>query len=133
VQDGGRTVQQGMKPALDDLRYKHIVPPEVIAQEAAGWIDSLQSVQSKARQLPAPPGLSTAHQAFLQALQGYVAAAHAFKAAALTPAGPARESRIAAGIDHAEDADKTYDRGAALLQQARRSLGLPPDPNFPGV
>jgi hypothetical protein len=133
VQDGGRVVQQGMKPALDDLRYKHIVPAPVIAQEGDGWVTSLETVQTKVRQVAAPAGLTTAHQAFLQALEEYVVAAKAFRAAALAPPGAARERQIADGIRHAEHADHTYDRGAAILQRARRSLGLPADPNFPGV
>jgi hypothetical protein len=133
VQDGGRVVQQGMKPALDDLRYKHIVPAPVIAQEGDGWIASLETVQTKVRQVAAPDGLTTAHQAFLQALEEYLVAAKAFRAAALAPPGAARERQIADGVRHAEHADHTYDRGAAILQRVRRSLGLPADPNFPGV
>jgi hypothetical protein len=133
VQDGGRTVQQGMKPALDDLRYKHVVPAPVIAQEAAAWVAKLQSVESKVQQLSVPSGLAAAQEAFVQSLQAYVAAAQAFKAAALSPPGAGREQQIDVGIRHAEQADDTYDRGAAVLQRVRRSLGLPTNPNFPGV
>ncbi len=133
VQDGGRVVQQGMKPALDDLRYKHIVPLSVIAIEADGWISSLRLVRAKIEQVPSPDALTPAHQAFLSALDEYVAAATAFREAALAAPGAPREQKVAVGIRHAERADATYDRGALVLQQARRSLGLQSNPNFPEV
>jgi hypothetical protein len=133
VQDGGRVVEQGMKPAMDDLRNQHIVPARVIAQEGDGWVASLTSVRSKVQALPAPHAVSPAQRAFLQALDEYVVAARAFRAAAQTAPGAARNARIDEGVRHAEQADATYDRGAAILQRLRRSLGLRADPNFPEV
>lgn len=132
VQDGGRVVQLGMKPALDNLRSQQAAPGADIAQQAAGWIASLRSVKGKVALLPAPAGLSSARRSFLQALDEYILAAMAFRAAALAEPGAARSQLVAKGIGYARQADTTYNRGAAVLQQARTSLGLPANPNFPG-
>ena len=133
VQDGGRTVQQGMKPALEDLQYRHVVPPAHIAQEAEAWLRTLRRIRQQLAAVHAPDGLGPAHAAFLQALDEYAGAAETFRAAALAPAGAGRDGHIEEGIAQAQQADRTYDRGSAVLQSARRSAGLESSPYFPEV
>ncbi|MCU1591847.1 MAG: hypothetical protein JWP11_3103 [Frankiales bacterium] len=131
VQDGGRVIQDGMKPAIDDLQYRHIVPAPVIAQEAAGWLDRLASVRTRLAAVSAPPALQSPTSTFLTALDGYRAAAQSFRAAALAPAGAKRGALVARGVKQAETADRVYDQGAAVVQGLRHGFGLEPSPYFP--
>ena len=131
LQDGGKTVEQGMKAALDDLVDKHVVPPYVIAKEAAGWVSALRDVQTRLAVVPTPPALTPAVTDFQAALDEYVRAAEDFRKAALAPAGPDRDRFVASGRSHGEAADDVYDRGGALVQRFRHDLGMPSSAFFP--
>jgi hypothetical protein len=133
LQAGGKTVENGMKAAIDDLVNRHVVPPHVIAKEADAWVDSLTLTRGKVAAVPTPEALRPALDDFLAALDEYVAAAGEFKKAALAPAGPQRDALVASGIRRGEAADRVYDRGGHLVQRLRISLGLPTSPNFPEV
>lgn len=133
LQAGGKTVEHGMKAAIDDLVNRHVVPPHVIAKEADAWADSLTLTRGKVAAVPTPEALRPALNDFLAAIDQYVAAAREFKKAALAPAGPQRDALVASGIAHGETADRVYDRGGHLVQRLRISLGLPSSPNFPEV
>lgn len=130
VQEGGKVVELGMKPAMDDLEHRHVVPPAAIGTEGDAWVRSLQQLRGRLSHVRTPVQLKQATSQFLVALDGYTAAARAFAEAARST-GTARAQFIRRGIALAESADHTYDRGSAVLQRARRSLGLPPSPNFP--
>lgn len=133
LQAGGKTVEHGMKAAVDDLVNRHVVPPHVIAKEADAWVDSLTLTRGKVAAVPTPEALRPALRDFLAAIDDYVAAAREFKKAALAPAGPERDALVARGIERGEAADRVYDRGGHLVQRLRLSLGLPSSPNFPEV
>jgi hypothetical protein len=81
--------------------------------------------------VPTPEVLRPAVTYFVASLDGYIAAANDFRAAALAPAGPERDRLVGTGIDRAEAADDTYDKGGFLVQDVRRSVGLPESDNFP--
>ena len=130
VKDGGKVVQLGMKPAMDDLAHLHIVPPKVIGSEGDGWVLSLEQVRARLSRVPTPPTLREVTDYFLIALDRYTAAAREFANAARA-AGSARATSLKRGVTLATSADHTYDRGSALLQAARHSVGLAPNPNFP--
>jgi hypothetical protein len=132
VQEGGKVVEQGMRPAVHDLQVQHIVPGWQIAREGDGWITNLTEVQRKVARVSTPDGLQPAQDAFLKSLSEYVAAARTFRAAALAT-GPARTKLLDQGVREAQTADHTYDRGSAVLQGIRHELGLPSNPYFPEV
>lgn len=131
LQDGGRTVEQGMKPAVDDLVNRHVVPAYVIAKEADGWAEALAGVKARVAAVATPPVLRPAVDGFTRALDEYVLAAKDFHAAALAPAGPQRDALVASGRAHGEAADHTYDTGAAVVQRLRHELGMPASSFFP--
>lgn len=131
VTDGGRVVELGMKPGIEDLERLHIVPARVIASEGDGWLRSLVEVRRRLAQVHAPARLQAVTHWFLLALSGYADAARSFAQAARSQ-GSAREAALRRGVASASAADRTYDQGAALLQSIRRSLGLRPSASFPG-
>jgi hypothetical protein len=132
VQDGGRVVEHGMRPAVHDLQVEHIVPGWQIAREGDGWITNLTEVRRKVARVSTPSGLRPAQDAFLEALDEYVVAARTFRAAALAT-GARRTELLDKGVSQAEVADHTYDRGSAVVQGIRHELGLPSSPYFPEV
>src|SRR5438270_12403589 len=75
VTDGGRVVEQGMKPALHDLTTDHVTPPAFIATEATQWRDSLQHVGSQLAGVHASGRLAQARDRFVAALGLYTDAA----------------------------------------------------------
>jgi hypothetical protein len=132
VQDGGRVVEQGMKPAMDDLQYQHIVPPSVIGTEGDGWVRSLTNVRERLRRVATPASVRPVTTAFVSSLDAYIAAARSFSAAART-VGVRRAANLERGFSQAIAADRIYDEGSAHLQKLRHALGLASNPDFPEV
>lgn len=131
LQHGGKIVEQGMKAAINDLQYRHVVPPNVIAQEAEQWVAGLTQVRGEITALATPEQLEPAIGHFVAALDRYVVAARDFRQAALAPAGAERDRLIASGRAHGTAADDIYDLGGAVVQNLRTSLGLPSSAHFP--
>lgn len=123
--NGGRTVEQGMKPALDDLRAG-----KVAAAEADGWVRSLVAVRDEVRLVDVPPGLRDAAALFSDALDRYVSAAETLRQS-VDADGERRGTLVDAGVVLAQQADRSYDNASRIIQQWRRRLGLPPTPDFP--
>jgi len=133
LQQGGRTVEQGMKAAVNDLTSRHVVPPHVIAREADGWVTALTDVRARVAAVATPEALLPARRDFVSAIDLYIAAAREFGAAARAPEGPERDRLVAVGRERGAEADRVYDRGGHLVQRVRKSLGLPSSSNFPEV
>lgn len=131
VRQGGKTVQLGIKPGIDDLRFRHVVPAALIAREADAWVEDLTEVRSKIAQLVADPALGPVTEAFVRALDRYVLASTSFRDAALAPQPAGRLDLINDGIHLAQQGDRLYDRASAQLQALRLRLGLPASLNFP--
>lgn len=130
LKDGGRTVEQGMKPGVDDLLNRHVVPPATIAAEADRWAADLTRVRDTVNGIDPPRALAEAGRLFVTALDTYIRAARTFGEAARAP--EARRREIAnRGYDLGRDADRTYDAASRILQTERRRLGLGPSPDFP--
>jgi hypothetical protein len=130
LSDGGRVVEQGMKPGVADLLNRHAVPPATIAVEAAEWERELTRVRGAVAAVPVPPGLGEAAALFDRALAGYVEAAELFRRAALAPEGQ-RRAIADRGFTAAEAADRTYDAASRIVQRERRRLGLGPTATLP--
>lgn len=133
LQHGGKIVENGMKAAINDLQYRHVVPPATIAFEAEQWASGLTQVRGEVSAVPTPDELKPAVTHFVAAIDGYVAAAREFRKAALAPAGPERDRLVASGQAMGEAADDVYDLGGAVVQSLRRSLGMPSSAYFPEV
>lgn len=131
LQQGGKTVEQGMKPAVLDLTDRHVVPPYVIAKEADGWAEALGHVRNDVAAVAAPEDLKPAQRDFVAAIELYIAAAREFGAAARAPEGPERDRLVQSGRDKGAEADRVYDRGGHLVQRIRHALGLPSSSYFP--
>src|SRR3954467_11900919 len=130
VTEGGRVVEQGMKPALHDLTSDHVTPPSFVATEATQWQTTLERVGSQVAGIHVHGRLAQARTRLAAALSLYADAAAQFHAAALA-SGQQRAHLIDRGIATAKRADTTYDEGAAIVQAVRRSLGLGPSASFP--
>jgi len=123
--NGGRTVEQGMKPAVPDVRAG-----KVAASEAEGWVMSLRAVREEVLLVDVPPGLRDAAGLFATALDKYVEAAETFQQAAGAGAAE-RDTLVDAAVALAEEADRAYDDASRVIQQWRRRLGLGPSAQFP--
>src|SRR4051812_1894486 len=113
VTDGGRVVEQGMKPALHDLTTDHVTPPAFIATEATQWRATLERVGAQLAGVRAGGRLAQARARIVAALGLYADAAAEFHSAALAT-GSEREQLIDRGIATAKRGDATYDEGAAI-------------------
>ena len=131
VQQGGQVVQDGMKPAINDLLYQHVTPPAFIVHEAQAWTQALTRVRTQLTALTAPTLMQPAVVLLDRSLAGYISAAHAFRSAAASPAGHMRHHFVRLGQRRGSAADALYDRAAALIQRERHRVGLPTDVNFP--
>jgi hypothetical protein len=131
LQHGGKIVENGMKAAVNDLQYRHVVPADVIAYEAEQWASGLTQVRGEVMAVRTPELLEPAVGHFVAALDGYVAAAQEFRKAALAPAGPERDRLVASGRSRGEAADDVYNHGGAVVQSLRSTLGLPSSAYFP--
>lgn len=130
VQRGGQVIQEGMKPAINDLRYDHVTPAAFMAIEADGWIRTLGQVRAEVRAVAVDDSLIEVRDRVVTALSGYIQAAERLRLA-MRATGPEQARMVREGVAVAQAADADYDRGAALLQSARRRLGLPANPYFP--
>jgi hypothetical protein len=131
VKDGGEIVQEGLKAAITDLVQSHVTPPASIANEADRWAASLRQDRAKLAAVhPVPASLRAMHRKFLDALNGYAAAADAL-AVAGRAAAPGRSAALDRVHQAGQRADTVYDEASATLQQARKQLGLGVDPDYP--
>ena len=130
LREGGKTVERGMKPGVDDLLNKHVVPPATIAVEAETWAADLTRVRTALAAVEPPPQLTEVSQLFDDSLDAYVQAAHVFAEAARAPEAQ-RRAIANRGYDLGRTADRIYDSASRIIQTARRNLGLGPSSDFP--
>lgn len=130
LKDGGRTVEQGMKPALADLNVDHVTPPAMIAREARQWVADLTDVRARVAAVTPPAQLRAVSRGFDEALTLYVEAARWFERAATADALQ-RSALLDKGYAAAKRADAAYDAASRLLQTARHRVGLGSSPDFP--
>jgi hypothetical protein len=129
LREGGRVVEQEMKPTIGDLVSGKLTGT-TFAGRVDTWLADLSRVRGEVAAVPPPAELRPAATGFDDALGRYLAAAEAFRAAALAPA-----ARRQAALDHgyavATEADHRYDTASAVIQGWRRRLGLGPTADFP--
>lgn len=131
VKDWGSIEILGMRPAIADLRAgTDLGRPELVAVQARAWRAALALDRRKLVELRAPGALRQTRDLLLDSMDRYLAATASFLAATAAQ-GVERERFIDAGIRHAKDGAQVYDRASALLQAARREVGLGPSQTFP--
>jgi hypothetical protein len=121
--DGGRIVQDGIKPGLRDLENGSKAPAD-FRSSAAAWRRDMEDVRRRFAAVAAPPGLALAKSLFDQSLGDYLRAIDAFVAASLQPKSKL-QAAITAAVPIAEKADKTYDRASTALKAEMQRVGLP--------
>lgn len=129
LKDGGRVVEQDMKPTVNDFAAGTVSAPD-FAKRAEGWVADLARIRATVAAVPAPEALRPVAAAFDRALVRYADAARAFHDAAVPP-GARRADLLKAAYGIAADADTRYDDASALLQRARQKAGLDPTSDFP--
>lgn len=131
TREGGRIVQQEMKPSLGDFTAGRLDAAQFIAR-ARGWQQELGRVRRQLDQVPVPPAIASAGPLFDVAMDAYVHAARLFEEAGLAPAEQ-RQAALGLAIAAARQADGDFDRAAAVVQRALVAAGLPPDHSLPDV
>ena len=126
---GGEVVAREMQPSIRELRAGQ-VDGATFAVRARGWQLALQRVHQRIDALASPVAAAAARPLFESAIDGYVAAAALFEKAGMA-GGTARSDLLDRGVGVARSADTAYDRAAAVVQDALRREGLPPDPALP--
>lgn len=124
ARDGGRIVEQGMKPGLIDIA-NGTGSDELLVDSAEAWADQMRQVKRSWQDVTPPPALADAHERFVTALDRYVGVATVLAEAARAPADD-REPFIDLAESEGQNADDTWDAAAAEVQTHLRSLGLDP-------
>ena len=127
--EGGRIVQQEMKPSLSEFGSGTVDGP-TFAARARGWQLALARVRDDIDKIAVPPSIPSAGPLFHDAMTAYVHAAQLFEQAGTAPADR-RQSAVDAAIAAARAADQAFDRAAVVVQRALRAAGLPPDSALP--
>jgi hypothetical protein len=127
--EGGRVVQQLMKPSIGEFEQGQ-VDAATFESRARGWILALQRVKQQLDRISVPPVIASAGPLFGQAMDAYIQAAQIFEQAAAAPMAE-RTAALDRGRQAGRDADRLYDRAAAVVQRALRAAGLPTDAALP--
>lgn len=123
--EGGRIVQQEVKPRITDFR-EGLVRVQQFQDEADNWIRQFRRIRREFADAPHPARLDRAAALYDQALERYIAAFEAFRAAAGLATHPDRVEAISAAVPIAEEADDLYDRARDALSAVMRDLDLEP-------
>jgi hypothetical protein len=129
--DGGRVIQQLMKPSIGEFAQGQVDAPTFVAR-ARGWVIALQSVKQRIATISVPPAVASAGPLFNQAMDGYIHTARVLEQAASVP-DDQRAAALERGRQAGRDADQVYDRAAAVVQRALRAAGLAPDSALPDL
>ena len=127
--DGGRIVEEEMKPTLADFSQGRLDAAS-FAADARGWQIALRQVKDRIHRITVPPAIAAAGPLFDAAMDDYLAAAGLFEQAAAVPRAQ-RDAAVRRGIDQARAADNQYDQAALVVQRALAAAGLPADSSLP--
>lgn len=126
---GGRVTEQEAKPSLRAFADGEL-DGETFAERAEAWARVMGQVKADFLAATPPGFLEEIEARWARALDTYIEAFGLF-ARAGRAGGAERERLLDEGIATADRADDLFDEASALLQAARRRLGLDPTPNFP--
>lgn len=129
IDDGGRLVQQEMKPSLADLESGSLGVTEAVGR-ANAWRGVLQQDRAAMVALKPPPFLRGIEKLWGAAVDAYLVIPDLFAEAARAT-GAARSALLDQAADAGNRADRLFDRAARAMQFHRRRLGLGPTHQLP--
>jgi hypothetical protein len=129
VKEGGRVVQEEMKPSLRQFVEGEIAADELL-RRAGSWRRAFEKVRSDVLVLQPPAFLRAIEPRWTRAFDAYLQTITAFEAVARAPASE-RRARLDQVSTAGTTADHLYDQAVELIRSHRRRLGLGPSPNFP--
>jgi hypothetical protein len=129
IREGGRIVQEEMKPSLSELRAGTI--SAVIAHErAAGWRGGMSAALTQLLALHPPAFLQDIGSKWKASLDTYVEIAALFDLAAAA-SGAERLRLLDEAAATGTRADRLFDAAARVMQLQRERLGLGVTPDLP--
>ena len=111
---GASIVGLGMKPGLSDVSARSLGDDALIGM-TDDWVRALRTIRGDLDGLEAKPPVDDAHWLFGRALDAYVQAAEALRAAAGAGDDAARERLVDLAASLGESADALYDRAETTL------------------
>lgn len=123
AQEGGRVVQQGMKPAVTQLQD----PDGDHAQQARvapSWVETMRDLRHRWGEVGAPDELAGANAQFLEAWDLYIRAAEALGDAAVDETR--REALVREAVTFGERGDEAWNEAAAIAQSLLVAAGEDP-------
>lgn len=131
ARQAGKTILAGVRPDVVDFRAGKLAA-DVWISDMVSFAKEFGAAASVFATTKAPAAVGDAPAWFEKAFGAYADAVAVLKLAG-TATGATREELIGLGTQLGDDGDRLYDQGAARIQEARRTLGLAPDPRFPGA
>jgi hypothetical protein len=123
--EGGRIIQERIKPRLGEL-VDATVTPEEFRRQADAWRHDLEEIRKAFGKASPPPRIAEAARLFAAALGGYIDAVDEFIQASRRRGTPDEvDAALESGRVIARRADKTYDRARRTVQAELRRVGLP--------
>ena len=122
VREGGRVVQQEMKPSIRELGAGEITE-RMAHDRVAGWRTAFTRLGADLMALDPPGFLGDIERRWTAAVDGYLKIPDLFERA-VTQTGDARARLLTEAAAAGESADKLFDDAAAVMQYHRRRLGL---------
>jgi len=125
AQEGGRIVQQEMKPSLREL-VRSTITPAKFRERAAAWERAFRNIREKFASAPRVKRLDKAAALYDQSFADYLRAISAFSNASRVATKKARDKAISRAARIAQAADKQYDRARAELKHVMLEVGMTP-------
>lgn len=135
ARDVGRVLEMGdanthgMKRAIGAIEQGELGGAELQA-EARAWKHSIRRSIEAIVAVPVPPGLGPATTLVVRSYETYVDLAGTLAQAADAPMAT-HDAILDAAVALGSQGDDAFDAAAAVIQRARRGLGLPPQASLP--
>lgn len=123
--EGGRLLQQEIKPRITDLR-EGTVTPEQFRREADNWIRLYENLRKDFAAANPPARLAEAARLYDEALATYIESFKAFRDASRHQTQEQRNEAITEAVPIAERADAVFDEARDELAEQMRAVGLTP-------
>jgi hypothetical protein len=128
TEEAATAIVLGIRPDIADFRMGHI-SEAVWHQDMAARTGQFREARAAFAAAHPPAIIGDAPRWFDEAFARYLEAVDVLDRAG-SATGNERDSLLSRGASLGDDGDHLFDRGVALLQHARRTVGLGPDPRF---
>lgn len=102
-----------------------------LRRASRAWVERLSGLEGEVRGLDVPEALAPSQAGFLSAIESYVLLARTLGAAAGDDDPAAIDATLDRAVALGTQGDEQFDAAAAVIQDARRELGLGPSPDLP--